>query len=72
MTEAKELLLGGQFEVGSMEPKIRAAIEFLEKIDGEVIISQPEKAIKALQGKSGTQIKRDLLPARKGGDGIAK
>ncbi len=61
LTEAKELLAEGQFGVGSMEPKIRAAIEFLEETDEsprEVIITLPETAVKALQGKTGTRITR--------------
>ena len=58
LTEAKELLAEGQFGTGSMEPKIRAAIEFLEQRDGEVIITLPETALKALQGKAGTKITR--------------
>ena len=58
LTEAKELLAENQFGTGSMEPKIRAAIEFLEEIDGEVIITLPEMAAKALRGKTGTRITR--------------
>ena len=58
LTEAKELLAEGQFGIGSMAPKIGAAIEFLEERDGEVIITLPETANKALQGKTGTRITR--------------
>jgi carbamate kinase len=57
-TQARELLEEGHFGKGSMEPKIRAAIEFLEKRDGEVIITLPETAVKALHGKTGTRITR--------------
>jgi carbamate kinase len=39
-----------------MEPKIRAAIEFIEKTGREVIITLAETAIVALQGKTGTRI----------------
>lgn len=63
LAEANKLLAEGQFGTGSMEPKIRAAIMFLEETDGgfpsqkrEVIITCPEKAIDALQGKTGTKI----------------
>ena len=60
--EAKELLAEGHFGKGSMEPKIRAAIEFLQELDDqvkrEVIITLPETAVKALQGKAGTRITR--------------
>ena len=63
VAEAKKLLAAGQFGTGSMEPKIRAAIQFLEETDGrspsrerEVIITLSETAVKALQGKTGTRI----------------
>jgi carbamate kinase len=47
-----------------MEPKIRAAVMFLEEADPdrrrerEVIITLPETALAALQGKTGTRITR--------------
>lgn len=63
VAEAKRLLAEGQFAIGSMEPKIRAAIFFLEETNGclpprerEVIITLPESAMKALKGKTGTRI----------------
>ena len=64
LAEAKELLKEGHFGKGSMEPKIRAAIMFLEETnqgqsrEREVIITLPETALKALQGKTGTRIIR--------------
>ncbi len=58
LTEAKKLLVQGQFGLGSMEPKVGAAIEFLEETDGEVIITLPETASKALRGETGTRITR--------------
>lgn len=62
LNEAKELLAEGHFSKGSMEPKIRATIEFLQESDGqaqrEVIITLPEMAMAALQGKAGTRITR--------------
>lgn len=62
LAEAKELLAEGQFGMGSMEPKIRAAIEFLQEADElaqrEVIITLPEMAMAAMQGKTGTRITR--------------
>jgi carbamate kinase len=62
MAESKRLLDEGQFGKGSMEPKIRAAIMFLEgaphdqQREREVIITLPETALAALQGKTGTRI----------------
>jgi carbamate kinase len=64
VTEAKELLDQGHFGKGSMEPKIRAATMFLEaapldqRREREVIITLPETALGALQGKTGTLITR--------------
>jgi carbamate kinase len=62
VAEAKKLLEGGHFGKGSMEPKIRAAIMFLEETDAsrerEAIITLPETAVKALEGKTGTRITR--------------
>ncbi len=62
LAEAKKLLEEGHFGKGSMEPKIRAAIMFLEETnqdpsrEREVIITLPETASKALEGKTGTRI----------------
>jgi carbamate kinase len=62
VAESKRLLDEGQFSEGSMKPKIRAAIMFLEEAnpdrqrEREVIIALPETALAALQGKTGTRI----------------
>ena len=62
LAEAKKLLKEGHFGKGSMEPKIRAAIMFLEETDPSrervVIITLPETALRALEGKTGTRIIR--------------
>ncbi len=62
LDEAKALLQEGHFGEGSMEPKIRAAIQFLQECDQEaqrkVVITLPETAISAMQGKTGTRITR--------------
>jgi carbamate kinase len=64
VAESKRLLEKGQFGKGSMEPKIRAAMMFLEKAEPdqrcepEVIITLPETALAALKGKTGTRITR--------------
>ena len=64
MAESKKLLDEGQFGKGSMEPKIRAAIMFLEgapidrRREREVIITLPETALAALEDKTGTRITR--------------
>ena len=62
VAESKRFLEEDQFGKGSMEPKIRAAIMFLEEAkpdkqcEPEVIITLPETALAALQGKTGTRI----------------
>ncbi len=64
LAEAKKLLEDGHFGKGSMEPKIRAAIMFLEDTnqdpsrEREVIITLTETALRALEGKTGTRITR--------------
>ncbi len=64
LAETKELLREGHFGKGSMEPKIRAAVMFLEETakdlsrEREVIITLPEVAARALEGKTGTWITR--------------
>jgi carbamate kinase len=64
LAEAKRLLKEGHFGKGSMEPKIRAAIMFLEAThqnpsrEREVIITLAETALRALKGKTGTRITR--------------
>ncbi len=64
VAESKKLLDEGQFGKGSMEPKMRAAVMFLEEAnpnhrgEREVIITLPETALAALQGKTGTRITR--------------
>ena len=64
IAESKKLLKESQFGKGSMEPKVKAAMMFLEEADSdkrcepEVIITLPETASAALQGKTGTRITR--------------
>ena len=56
---AKRYLKQGQFPAGSMGPKIRAAINFLQKNKtSRVIITSPSKITKALKGEEGTLIIR--------------
>ena len=53
---AKKLIKENQFGVGSMLPKIKACIEFLERGGSEVVICSTEKLTDALNGNSGTII----------------
>jgi len=54
--EALEYYRGGQFPSGSMGPKIRAAVDFLQGGGEQVIITKPERAVDALDGRAGTRI----------------
>jgi len=55
--EARKYLKEGHFPPGSMGPKIEAAIRFLTHGGKKVIITSPEKALKALDGKAGTSVR---------------
>ncbi len=48
----------GHFPAGNMGPKVEAAIEFLRGGGAEVIITAPERTREALEGKTGTRIRR--------------
>jgi carbamate kinase len=57
VAEAKEYLeQGTHFAKGSMEPKVRAIVKFLENGGKEAIITDPENIGKALKGETGTRI----------------
>ncbi len=59
VSEAYRFLDEGQFPPGSMGPKIRAAVEFLEAGGREVIITSPPCIREALEGRTGTRIVRN-------------
>ncbi len=54
--EAKKYLAEGQFPPGSMGPKIRAAIEYIEAGGREVLITSASHLKAALLNRSGTRI----------------
>ena len=54
--EAKMYLQEGHFAPGSMAPKIRAIIRFLESGGKEALITSPECIEKAIDGETGTRI----------------
>jgi carbamate kinase len=54
--EAKKYLAEGQFPAGSMGPKIRAAIEYIEAGGKEVLITSASHLKAALINRSGTRI----------------
>ncbi len=56
VAEAGKHLENGQFPPGSMGPKIRAAIEFIENGGRRAIIASHENLVEAMAGKAGTRI----------------
>lgn len=48
----------GHFPAGNMGPKVQAAIEFIRGGGSEVIITSPEKTREALEGTTGTRVRR--------------
>ncbi|WP_124065758.1 carbamate kinase [Clostridium sp. E02] len=57
LKEAEHYVKEGQFAAGSMLPKVKAAMKFIEKnSQGVSIICSLEKAGEALAGKSGTRV----------------
>ncbi|MFW6037987.1 MAG: carbamate kinase [Candidatus Saliniplasma sp.] len=59
LEEAKRYLKEGHFPPGSMGPKIKASIHFLEKGGEKVLITSPEKLYQALDKEDGTYIIRE-------------
>jgi carbamate kinase len=58
VAEAKAYLAEGQFPGGSMGPKIEAAIDYLEKGGGRVVITSIDSCAAALEGHAGTTMTR--------------
>ncbi len=56
LAEAKKYFDEGHFAAGSMGPKIKAIIGFLEKGGKEALVTCPEAITEALAGKNGTKI----------------
>lgn len=56
VTEAKKYLEQGHFAKGSMEPKIKAIIQYLEAGGKLAIITNPEHITAALRGETGTRV----------------
>ena len=56
LSELKKYIEEGHFKPGSMLPKMKAVVSFLEKGGEKAIITCPEKIKDALLGKTGTHI----------------
>jgi len=59
LSEARHYQEEGHFARGSMEPKIRAVIEYLERGGKAALITMPETITQAMIGESGTWIVPD-------------
>lgn len=59
ISDAQQHLADGQFPPGSMGPKVRAGIEFLQAGGSEVLITSPTSLTRALVGESGTRLVAD-------------
>ncbi len=59
VSEAKRYIAEGQFAPGSMLPKIRACIQFIERGGELALITDPPNITRALRGKTGTRIVPD-------------
>ncbi|WP_304223161.1 carbamate kinase [Gracilinema caldarium] len=55
IAEAEQYLKEGQFGKGSMEPKVKAVIDYLKNGGKEAIITNSENIIRSLRGESGTR-----------------
>ena len=58
LAEAREYLAEGHFLAGSMGPKVKACMRFLKWGGKKAIITSLDKALDALEGKTGTHIVR--------------
>ncbi|MBN1427524.1 MAG: carbamate kinase [Anaerolineae bacterium] len=56
LVEARQHLADGHFLPGSMEPKIEAIIQYLERGGRHALVTTPENILIALEGKTGTHI----------------
>jgi len=54
--EAKQYIEEGHFAAGSMLPKMKAIVWFLENGGGQALITNPENIARGLKGETGTRI----------------
>ena len=59
VSEARAYMEQGNFGKGSMEPKIRAAVEFVSAGGGQAVITSLENLIEGVNGQRGTRIVPD-------------
>lgn len=56
LQEAKGYIAAGHFGVGSMLPKIEAAVEFVQMGGPQALITDPANLLRAIRGETGTRI----------------
>jgi carbamate kinase len=56
VAQAKQYIEEGHFARGSMRPKVKAIVWFLEQGGQEAIITNPENIARALKGETGTRV----------------
>jgi len=56
LEQARQYLAQGHFAKGSMEPKVRAIINYLEAGGHEALVTDPENIERALAGETGTRV----------------
>jgi carbamate kinase len=56
LAEARGYLEAGEFPEGSMGPKVRAALEFIERGGQRAIITSPDHIEDAVAGRTGTHM----------------
>jgi len=61
LEQAQTWMNEGQFPAGSMGPKIRSAMEYVEKGGREAIITSQDNIVPALKGESGTRVVRSMV-----------
>jgi carbamate kinase len=59
--DAKRHLAEGQFGKGSMEPKIKAVLNYLELGGKKALITNPDNMLRALDGQTGTHFSQNLV-----------
>lgn len=64
VSDGRAYLASDLFAAGSMEPKVRAAVEFAERSNGRAVITALEKVVDGLAGRAGTQVVPDGAPAQ--------
>jgi carbamate kinase len=59
LSEARRYLDAGEFPEGSMGPKVRAAVEFVERGGARAVITSPAHIEAAMAGRTGTHLVAD-------------